>query len=245
MEVKDEKCGLFDKNLTLLKRYRNGDREAGEILAELNAPLVYKIAGKFTGRGVDIEELIETGNIGLVKAFNTFDFSRECAFSTYAVPLIFGEIRRFLRDDGLVKVSRENKRLAAAIAAERERRMNSGEPTDVSSIAEALGISREDCAMAIFSTREVKSLDEAAFDDEEGATLGSVVFDEDEEKREFDKLALRLALEKLTNFERKLIILRYFRDYSQCKTAEIMGLSQVKVSRLEKKILKNLHEMLA
>ena len=245
MEVKDEKCGLFDKNLTLLKQYRNGDREAGEILAELNAPLVYKIAGKFTGRGVDIEELIETGNIGLVKAFNTFDFSRECAFSTYAVPLIFGEIRRFLRDDGLVKVSRENKRLAAAIAAERERRMNSGEPTDVSSIAEALGISREDCAMAIFSTREVKSLDEAAFDDEEGATLGSVVFDEDEEKREFDKLALRLALEKLTNFERKLIILRYFRDYSQCKTAEIMGLSQVKVSRLEKKILKNLHEMLA
>ena len=245
MEVKDEKCGLFDKNLTLLKRYRHGDREAGEILAELNAPLVYKIAGKFTGRGVDIEELIETGNIGLVKAFNTFDFSRECAFSTYAVPLIFGEIRRFLRDDGLVKVSRENKRLAAAIAAERERRMNSGEPTDVSSIAEALGISREDCAMAIFSTREVKSLDEAAFDDEEGATLGSVVFDEDEEKREFDKLALRLALEKLTNFERKLIILRYFRDYSQCKTAEIMGLSQVKVSRLEKKILKNLHEMLA
>ena len=245
MEVKDEKQSFFDKNFVLLKRYRNGERDAGEELAKLNAPLVYKIAGKFTGRGVDIEELVETGNIGLVKAINTFDFSRECAFSTYAVPLIFGEIRRFLRDDGLVKVSRENKRLAASIAAERERRMNLGEPSDIASIAAALGISREDCAMAIFSAREVKSLDEAAFDDEEGVTLGAVVFDEDEEGREFNKLALRLALENLPIFERKLIILRYFRDLSQCKTAEIMGLSQVKVSRLEKKILARLGEMLA
>ena len=245
MEVKEENLSFFDKNLALLKRYRAGEREAGEALAELNAPLVYKIAGKFTGRGVELEELVETGNIGLVKAFNTFDFSRECAFSTYAVPLIFGEIRRFLRDDGLVKVSRENKRLAAAIGAERERRMNSGEPCDVESIANALGISREDCAMAIFSAREVKSLDEAAFDDEEGATLGSVVFDEDEGVREFDKLALRMALEKLPAFEKKLIILRYFRDLSQCKTAEIMGLSQVKVSRIEKRILGSLKELLA
>lgn len=245
MEVKDESISFSDKNLALLMRYRNGERAAGEALAELNAPLVYKIAGKFTGRGVDIEELVETGNIGLVKAFNTFDFSRECAFSTYAVPLIFGEIRRFLRDDGLVKVSRENKRLAAAIAAERERRMNTGEPSDIDSLSRALGISREDCAMAIFSSREVKSLDEAAFDDEEGVTLGSVVYDEDEGSKEFDKLALRLALEKLPAFEKKLIILRYFRDLSQCKTAEIMGLSQVKVSRIEKRILKSLKELLA
>ena len=244
MEVKEERLSTYDKNLALIRQYREGDREAGETLAKLNAALVYKIAGKFTGRGVDIEELVETGNIGLVKALNTFDFSRECAFSTYAVPLIFGEIRRFLRDDGLIKVSRENKRLAAAIGAERERRMNAGEASDVASIANALGISREDCAMALFSTREVKSLDEAAFDDEEGATVGATVFDEEEEGREFDKLALRLALEKLPEFERKLIILRYFRDYSQCKTAEIMGLSQVKVSRIEKKILMSLGEML-
>ena len=150
-----------------------------------------------------------------------------------------------MRDDGLVKVSRENKRLAAAIAAERERRMNTGEPSDIDSLSRALGISREDCAMAIFSSREVKSLDEAAFDDEEGVTLGSVVYDEDEGAKEFDKLALRLALEKLPAFEKKLIILRYFRDLSQCKTAEIMGLSQVKVSRIEKRILKSLKELLA
>ena len=244
MKIKDGKTLSYDKNLELLKRYREGEREAGEMLAELNSPLVYKIAGKFTGRGVELDELVETGTIGLVKAFNTFDFSRECAFSTYAVPLIFGDIRRFLRDDGIIKVSRESKRLSALIGAERDRRINSGEASDIASIAESLGVSREDCAMAVFSTREVRSLDEAAFDDEDGATFGAGVFDEDEEGREFDKLSLKLALEKLGEFERKLIILRYFRDYSQCKTAEIMGLSQVKVSRIEKKILAGLKEML-
>ena len=244
MKVTEEKIRPYDKNLELLKKYRSGDREAGEELAEINSPLVYKIAGKFTGRGVDIEELVEMGNIGLVKAFNTFDFSRECAFSTYAVPLIFGEIRRFLRDDGIIKVSRESKRLSAAIGAERERRINSGESSDIASIASSLGVSREDCAMAVFSTQSVRSLDEAAFDDEEGVSFGATVFDEDEEGREFDKLSLKMALEKLGSFERKLIILRYFRDLSQCKTAEIMGLSQVKVSRLEKKILAGLRGML-
>ena len=123
MELKEKSISSYDKNLELITRYRDGDKAAGEELAKLNAPLVYKIAGKFTGRGVDIEELVETGNIGLVKAINTFDFSRECAFSTYAVPLVFGEIRRFLRDDGIIKVSRENKRLAAVIGRERERRI--------------------------------------------------------------------------------------------------------------------------
>jgi len=244
METKEEKVNFYDKNLELLRLFREGDRRAGEALAEINKPLVYKIAGKFTGRGVELDELVETGNIGLVKAFNTFDFSRECAFSTYAVPLIFGEIRRFLRDDGIIKVSRENKRLSAAIGAEKERRMNSGEPCDIASISKALGISAEDCAVAIFSTREVRSLDEAAFDDDDGASFGSTVFDEDEEGREFDKLSLHLALEKLGDFERRIIILRYFHDLSQCKTAEIMGLSQVKVSRIEKKILAGLRQML-
>lgn len=244
MRIKDEKTGIYDKNIELLHAYRNGDRAAGEALAEINSPLVYKIAGKFSGRGVDTEELVETGNIGLVKAMNTFDFSRECAFSTYAVPLIFGEIRRFLRDDGIIKVSRENKRLSAEIGRERERRINSGEPTDIESIAGAIGVSVQDCAMAMFSTSSVRSLDEAAFDDDDGASLGSSVFDEEAQGREFDRLSLKLALEKLCDFDRKLIILRYFRDLSQSKTAQIMGLSQVKVSRAEKKILARLKGLL-
>ena len=235
----------YDKNLALLKEYRAGDRAAGEELAIFNKPLVYKIASKFSGRGVELEELVEMGNIGLVKAINTFDFSRECAFSTYAVPLIFGEIRRFLRDDGLIKVSRESKRLSAVINAERDRRKALGLDAGISAIADAVGISREDAAMAIFSGAVPRSLDEPVFDEEDGATLGAVICDDEEEGKNFDRLSLRLALERLSDFERKLILLRYFRDLSQSRCAEIMGLSQVKVSRTEKKILGKLGELMS
>ena len=113
MKLKEEKKSPYDENLNLLQAYREGDCEAGERLAELNAPLVYSIAGRFAGRGADMSDLVESGTIGLVKAMKTFDFAHGCVFSTYAVPLIFGEIRRFLRDDGIIKVSREEKRLSA------------------------------------------------------------------------------------------------------------------------------------
>ena len=236
--MKTEERSLYDKNLDLIKRYRDGDSDAGEELASLNRPLVYSIAGRFSGRGVERDELIEIGTVGLVKAINTFDFSRECAFSTYAVPLIFGEIRRFLRDDGIIKVSRENKRLSALLGAERERRLNTGEDVGIRSLAEAVGVSPEDAATALFSTTPVRSLDEAAYDDEDSqVTVASTVYDEEEGVRSFDKLALKLAIEKLSETSRKIIILRYFRDFSQAETARILGLTQVKISREEKKIL--------
>ena len=237
MKSPTEKNSGYDKNIPLLKAYRAGDAAAGEELVLLNRPLVYHIAGKFTGRYHDIEELVDTGNVGLVKAMNTFDFSRECAFSTYAVPLIFGEIRRFLRDDGLIKVSREEKRLSAVLNAERERRMNAGESTAIDDIAAAVGVSREDAAGAIFASGPVRSLDEHAYDDDDPTTLGGTVFDEDAPRRDFDRLALRMALEKLPERQKQLILFRYFRDYSQSRTAALLGLTQVKVSREEKKIL--------
>ena len=192
-----------------------------------------------------MSDLLECGHIGLVKAMRTFDFSRECAFSTYAVPLIFGEIRRFLRDDGIIKVSREEKRTSALLLAERERRLSAGESTDIHSLALAVGISPEDAASALFAATPVRSLDEAAFDDGDSTTLASTVFDEDEETRNFDKFALRLAIEKLSAEHRRLIILRYFRDLSQTETAKHLGLSQVKVSREEKKIMEILKKELA
>ena len=133
MKLKEENKNPYDKNLILLRAYREGNAEAGEQLAELNAPLVYSIAGRFVGRGAEMSDLVESGTIGLVKAFKTFDFSHGCVFSTYAVPLIFGEIRRFLRDDGIIKVSREEKRLSALLLAERERRLSSGESVDIES----------------------------------------------------------------------------------------------------------------
>lgn len=237
MKIKEEKSKAYDENLALLRAYRDGDAEAGERLAELNAPLVYSIAGRFTGRGADISDLVESGNIGLVKAMRTFDFSHGCVFSTYAVPLIFGEIRRFLRDDGIIKVSREEKRLSALLCAERERRLTSGEDADLSAVAAAVGISVQDAASALFALSPVRSLEEAAYDDEDSATLGSTLCDEEEEIRQFDRFALRMAIEKLSEPWQKLIILRYFRDMSQTETARILGLTQVKVSREEKKIM--------
>lgn len=244
MKKREEKKSPYDENLRLLSEYRAGNEEAGERLAILNAPLVYSIAGRFTSRGADITDLVESGNIGLVKAMKTFDFSRECAFSTYAVPLIFGEIRRFLRDDGIIKVSREEKRLSAILSQERERRLSAGENADIASIAAAAGVSVQDAASALFAASPVRSLDERAFDDDDSTTLGSIICDEDEERREFDKLALRAAIENLTEPQRRLIILRYFRDFSQTEVAKILGLTQVKVSREEKKIVEILRAQL-
>lgn len=232
--------GVYDKNLDLIKRYREGDERAGEELASLNKPLVYNIAGRFSGRGTDSEELVEMGTIGLVKAINTFDFSYDCAFSTYAVPLIFGEIRRFLRDDGMIKVSRENKKIAALIKAERDRRLTLGLDVGIASLAAAVGVCPEDAATALFATSPVRSLDESISDGEESFTLGSLLFDEEEGSRNFDRMALRFAIDKLGQREREIILLRYYKDYSQSEVARILGITQVKVSREEKKILSRL-----
>lgn len=236
MEVK-ERSAAYDKNLHLLEEYRRGSVDAGGELAELNYPLVCSIATRFKNRGVEFDELVEAGNIGLVKAINTFDFGKGCAFSTYATPLIFGEIRRFLRDDGIIKVSREQKRLAAILSRERERRLAMAEPTDIASIAAACGVSAEDAAGAFFASTPVRSLDESIGKDDDAHTLSDVVCDEGAEVRDFEYLCLRCALEKLTEEQRKLVILRFFRDMSQVEVARVMGLSQVKVSREEKKIL--------
>ena len=240
------KCADFDKNPDLIRRYRAGDRDAGGELAEKNRPLVFSIATRFRGRGVEFEELVEAGNLGLVKAINTFALDRGCAFSTYATPLIFGEIRRFLRDDGMIKVSREQKRLCALLCSERERRVLLGEPTDIASIAAAVGVSGADAASALFSATPVRSLDESAStDDDDARTIADTVFDDAQEAAEFERICVRGALEKLEAGERKLIILRYFRDMSQSDTARVLGLSQVKVSREEKKILAKLRRELS
>ena len=212
---------------------------------EENLGLVHALANRFRGRGIEYEELYSAGCMGLVKATKGFDEERGLRFSTYAVPLIFGEIRRFLRDDGIIKVSREEKRLSALLCAERERRLSCGEDADIASVAAAVGISVQDASSALFASSPVRSLEEAAYDDDDSATLGSTICDEDAEIRQFDRFALRMAIEKLSESHRKLIILRYFRDMSQTETAKILGLTQVKVSREEKKIMEILRRELS
>lgn len=231
-----EKTTAYDSNPELIARYRMGDEDAGERLVEINLPLVYSIASKFKERCDDVGDLIECGTLGLVKAFKTFDLDRGCAFSTYAVPLIFGEIRRFLRDDGIIKVSREEKRVAVLINRERERRRNLGLPTDVHTLAEALGITPQDVASAMFVDVAPRSLEESVFDDDDSTTLGSMISDESDAEH-FDKMALRMAIETLDEQRRQIVYLRYFKDYSQSETARVLGLSQVKISREEKKII--------
>lgn len=235
----------YENNLTLLRAYRDGDREAGERLVLQNTPLVYHVAERFTGRGVDREELVACGTVGLVKALNTFDLSRGVLFSTYAVPLILGEIRRFLRDDGMIKVSREEKRLCAMLNAEKERRTALGEDVSIDALARAVGVSREDAACALFAMTPVRSLDEPAYEEDAPLTLGHTLYDEDEPARTFDRMALHAAIEELPPLSRKLIVLRYFRDMSQASVARLLGITQVKVSREEKKILASLRDKLA
>lgn len=234
-DATEVKCG-YDRNPELIRRFRAGDTEAGEELVTLNMPLVYNIAARFYDRGRDPEEIVECGVVGLVKAIKTFDTERGCAFSTYAVPLIFGEIRRFLRDDGIIKVSREQKRLSAILNKERERRLSAGERCDIVSIAEAVGVTPQDAASALFSELPVRSLDEPPTGEDDGVTLGALIADE-ESVPLCDRLALRVAIEGLSPFHRRIVALRYFRDLSQTEVARLLGVSQVKISREEKKII--------
>ncbi|MBR6053023.1 MAG: sigma-70 family RNA polymerase sigma factor, partial [Clostridia bacterium] len=191
---------------------------------------------RFSDRGYDREELFDVGQIGLLKAVRTFDPARGCAFSTYAVPLIFGEIRRFLRDDGPIKVSREKKRLAALLSAERERAAASGLDLRLSEIAERVGVTPEEAADALDAVSPVRSLSEYAYRDE-GPTLGETIADEGENERVFDKIAVALAVAKLPALRKKIVLLRYYRDLSQQKVADLLGLTQVKVSREEKRAI--------
>ena len=238
----DEK---YKENLALIKKAQQGDEAALEALAVCNMGLVKSIAMRFTGRGTDFEDLTQIGSMGLIKAVRTFDLSRGCSFSTYAVPLILGEIRRFLRDDGPIKVSRVQKRLAVALMAERERLAREGEEeAPISLLAARCGVTREEAAEALDAAMPLCSFEDP-IGEEGGKTLESTLADETENEKSFERLALAAAIDKLPRLRQKIIILRYFKDYSQDKTARILGLSQVKVSREEKKILSFLREELS
>ncbi len=245
MGIQTEERGRagYDKNPELITKYRGGDSDSGEELVRINTPLVYSIASRFRERGADMDDVIECGMLGLAKAIKTFLPERGCAFSTYAVPLILGEIRRFLRDDGPIKVSREEKKLSARLNRERELRQMRGENVDIRSLAEAVGVSAADAASALLSDIPMRSLEECVYEDDE-TTLGSTLSDADEEIRSFEGISLRYAIDRLSEDERRLVILRYFRDLSQTECAAILGLSQVKVSREEKKIMAILREQL-
>ncbi len=239
----DEK---YKENYALLAKAQGGDEDAVTELLRLNAGLVRSIALRHTGRGTDFEDLESLGTLGLLKAIRSFDLTRGCAFSTYAVPLIFGEIRRFLRDDGPIKVSRSHKRTGAAIAVARESLAAEG-LTDppLSLVAARAGVTPEAAAEALEALTPPRSLGESTLGEEGGATLEELLSDRGEAEATIEKIALRAAIEALPLERRKILFLRYYKDLSQVETAKVLGLSQVKVSREEKKILLFLKEKLS
>ena len=216
-----------------------GDSDACAALVELNAGLVRSLAMRFAGRGVETEDLLQLGSMGLFKAARSFDPKKGCAFSTYAVPLILGEIKRYLRDNDQLKVSRQTKRLGAHLLREAERTLTeTGKEARLSELAERCGISEEDAADALCAVSPTVSLSEPLGDSEGDGTLDSLLSTgENETERLVERVALSEAIRKLPPESRRLLDLRYRRELSQQRTAEILGISQVKVSREEKKIL--------
>lgn len=242
MESTKEK---YADNALLLDRAAQGDEQAAEELIKLNAGLVRSIALRFRDRGTEMEDLIQIGTIGMLRAIRSFDPSRGTVFSTYAVPLIIGEIRRHLRDDGLIKVSRQYKRAAVQLMNLKNRiMMEEGREASLAELAQGCAMSISEAAVALDSVSPVASLSETVYGDE-GATLESVIPSEDAElQRLGDNIALSQAISRMPVTWQKIVLLRYYRDMTQQQTATALGLSQVKISREEKKIFEFLRNEL-
>lgn len=227
----------------LLAKAKAGNREASEALVQENAGLIWSVARRFIGRGTETDDLYQLGCLGFLKAVEGFDLEFGTQFSTYAVPKIAGEIRRFLRDDGSVKVSRGLKEQAAAIKAMRTKLTGlfGREPT-IQEISNQTGFSPEEIAIAETATAATESIHQES--GEEGFTLENVLTDTESEDRMVEKIALRQAVEGLPERERMVIQLRYFHSLTQQRVAKVMGVSQVQVSRIEKKALEKLRQFM-
>ena len=233
-------------NARLIEEAQAGDEAAMERLIVLNMGLVRSLAVRFKDRGTEMEDLIQIGTIGMIKAIRSFDLARGTTFSTYAVPLIVGEIRRHLRDDGMIKVSRTYRRIGVALMNAQNRiRSEEGRDPTIGELAELCGVSPEEAAISLDAIAPVSSLSDTVYG-EEGVTLEGTIADDDNDiEKMSDKIALNQAISRMQPLWQKIVLLRYYRDMTQQQTADRLGLSQVKVSREEKKIMAFLREQLA
>ena len=237
----------MEQTLALLECAHQGDKKARDKLIEDNVGLVWSVAKRFKNRGVELEDLFQIGTIGLIKAVDKFDCSYEVRFSTYAVPMIMGEIKRFLRDDGMIKVSRGLKELSVKIYALKEQweKETGIEPT-LPVLADYLHVSPEEAAEALDAYRDVESLQKmiAGGDGNEVELMERLVKDIDENECVLNRMVVDKLLNELQGDERKLVQMRYFKDMTQVAIAKEMGMTQVQVSRMEKKILRQLRNKL-
>ena len=227
----------------LIRLAQAGDREACEMLVTENAGLIWSIARRYTGRGTELEDLYQLGCLGFLKAVEGFDTAYGTQFSTYAVPKISGEIRRFLRDDGAVKVSRGIKEQAAQIRQTRNHLIQAlGREPTVQEISRQTGLSPEEIALAENATAATESIQKET--GEEGFSLEHILTDTESEEKMVERIALLQAMERLPERENMVIRLRFFHSLTQQRVAKVLEVSQVQVSRIEKKALRHLRELM-
>jgi len=239
----------MEDTMVLIERSHHGDKKAREQLVEKNMGLVWSIVKRFSGRGTDMEDLFQIGAMGLIKAIDKFDISFDVKFSTYAVPMIAGEIKRFLRDDGIVKVSRTLKENCWKIKRETENfRQQTGREPTLEELSAITALAKEEIAQALESSAEVESIyktipqkdgsEVCLLDRMEGQSQGEGM------QQLLNRVVLEQLLEELPDMERSLIVMRYLQEKTQSEVACVLGVSQVQVSRLEKKILRQMREKL-
>lgn len=236
----------MDHTIALIQKSHEGDKAAREQLVEENVGLIWCVVKRFYGRGLENEDLFQIGSIGLLKAIDKFDLSYDVKFSTYAVPMISGEIKRFLRDDGMIKVSRTLKELSYKIFQTREKLLDllGREPT-IEELAEKMQIDKEEIVEALEAGSEVESIYKPIHQ-KEGNEIRLMDKLEEKEHREekiLDHMLLQQLLGTLKKEERTLIYMRYFQDKTQSQVGKELGISQVQVSRMEKKIMENLRKI--
>ena len=236
----------MDEIISLIKKAQAGDKKAYEIILEKSKGLIWNIVNKFNNRNTDKDDLFQLGSIGLIKCIKNFDLTYDVKFSTYAVPMIYGEIRRFLRDDGIIKVSRTLKEISTKANRERENYIkNYNIEPDIKTLAKIVNVSVEELVSALDSSKIVESIDNEDNTENNFSIKDKLPSNINESELIINKIDLNTTMNKLSIEDRKVIQLRYFQDKTQTQVAKIMGISQVQVSRMEKKILLKMKKLLA
>lgn len=241
---------MYENDMKVIDNAKNGNKDAMTKLIEDNNGLIWSIVRRFNGRGYDIEDLYQIGTIGFIKAIQRFDTSFEVRLSTYAVPYILGEIKRYIRDDGPIKVSRSIKELNVKILElQREFLHKYGRDISLEEISKELKISKEEIAMALDSARPVDSIEDAKYKDNKTdktvSILEQISTGKDEETEITNRITIKNLINELNDNEKEIILLRYYKQKTQMQVSKILGITQVQVSRIERKVLDKMKKRLS
>ena len=236
---------MHENESTLIFEAARGNEEKMEELINKNVGLIWSIVKRFIGRGYETEDLYQIACMGFIKSIKRFDFKYEVKLSTYAVPYILGEIKKFIRDDGIIKVSRKIKELGLKIRQiEKDYLVKNGESISVKKMAEILNVSEEDVLSAIDAGKQVESINEEVYEEGSCEKIERIAIDSDEQTKLIDKLTITELVEALNVRDKEVIKLRFYKEKTQTQVAKILGISQVQVSRIEKRILNELKSKL-